>query len=82
MDEDDDEVVVVFCYPDHAIDGDTLLQLQPHIERAERLFRPDQPSNLEYEIVRQKEIQREMRELEEAWIADFNLYNTEPEGHA
>jgi hypothetical protein len=82
MDDDVDEVVVVLCYPDDDLDCHTLRDLGRHIERAQRLFRPKQPSNLEYEIIRQKEINREIREAEEGWLADIALYNRPAEGSA
>jgi hypothetical protein len=82
MDENDDEVLVVLCYSDDDLDCHSLCELGSHIERAQRLFRPNQPSNLEYEIIRQKEINREMREAEESFLADFALYNTPAEGTA
>lgn len=44
---------------DNVVDFSVFLDLLPHIRRAERLFRREQPSNLEYEIIRQKEINRE-----------------------
>lgn len=34
-----------------------------HVRRAEKLFKPIQPSNLEYEIIRSKEANREARAL-------------------
>jgi hypothetical protein len=34
-----------------------------HVSRAEKLFKPIQPSNLEYEIIRSKEANREARAL-------------------
>ena len=29
--------------------------LKPHIDRAEKLFLPEQPSNIEYHVIRQRE---------------------------
>jgi hypothetical protein len=34
-----------------------------HVSRAEKLFKPIQPSNLEYEIIRAKEANREARAM-------------------
>jgi hypothetical protein len=34
-----------------------------HLNRAEKLFKPIQPSNLEYEIIRAKEANREARAM-------------------
>jgi len=34
-----------------------------HVSRAKKLFKPIQPSNLEYEIIRSKEANREARAL-------------------
>ena len=34
-----------------------------HVNRAKKLFKPIQPSNLEYEIIRSKEANREARAL-------------------
>jgi len=35
----------------------------PHFSRAKKLFKPVQPGNLEYEIVRAKEANREARAM-------------------
>lgn len=42
---------------------DYLDDLNSHISRARKLFKPIQPSNLEYEIIRAKEVNREARKL-------------------
>jgi hypothetical protein len=47
---------------DSQFDAD-LDDLNNHISRARKLFKPIQPSNLEYEIIRAKEINREARAL-------------------
>jgi len=44
------------------LDAD-LADLMRHVSRAEKLFKPIQPSNLEYEIIRSKEANREARAL-------------------
>lgn len=70
---------------DHNPDGGpptVLVDLNPHIDRAQKLFSPNQPSNLEWQIVRDAETLREMEEFERRWVADFNLYNTPSEGSA
>ena len=59
-----------------------LVDLNPHIDRAKKLFHPNQPSNIQWQIVRDEEMLREMEEFEQRWIADFNLYNTPSEGSA
>ena len=40
-----------------------MADLMRHVSRAEKLFRPIQPSNLEYEIIRAKEANREARAM-------------------
>jgi hypothetical protein len=40
-----------------------MADLMRHVSRAEKLFKPIQPSNLEYEIIRSKEANREARAL-------------------
>jgi len=40
-----------------------LADLMRHVSRAEKLFKRIQPSNLEYEIIRSKEANREARAL-------------------
>ena len=40
-----------------------LVDLLRHVSRARKLFKPIQPSNLEYEIIRSKEANREARAL-------------------
>lgn len=40
-----------------------LVDLLRHVSRAEKLFKPIQPSNLEYELIRHKEANREARAL-------------------
>jgi len=40
-----------------------LADFMRHVIRAEKLFKPIQPSNIEYEIIRSKEANREAREL-------------------
>jgi hypothetical protein len=40
-----------------------LADLMRHVSRAKKLFKPIQPSNLEYEIIRSKEANREARAL-------------------
>jgi len=40
-----------------------LADLMRHVSRAEKLFKRIQPSNLEYEIIRSKEANREARTL-------------------
>ena len=40
-----------------------MADLMRHVSRAEKLFKPIQPSNLEYEIIRTKEANREARAL-------------------
>ena len=37
--------------------------LNSHVSRARKLFKHIQPSNLEYEIIRAKEVNREARKL-------------------
>jgi hypothetical protein len=44
------------------LDAD-LADLMRHVSRAEKLFKRIQPSNLEYEIIRSKEANREARAL-------------------
>jgi len=44
------------------LDAD-LADLMRHVSRAKKLFKPIQPSNLEYEIIRSKEANREARAL-------------------
>jgi hypothetical protein len=44
------------------LDAD-LADLVRHVSRAEKLFKRIQPSNLEYEIIRSKEANREARAL-------------------
>ena len=44
------------------LDAD-LADLMRHVSRAEKLFKCIQPSNLEYEIIRSKEANREARAL-------------------
>ena len=41
---------------------DYLDDLSSHIRRARKLFKPIQPSNLEYELIRQKIANQEARE--------------------
>jgi hypothetical protein len=40
-----------------------MADLMRHVSRAEKLFKRIQPSNLEYEIIRSKEANREARAL-------------------
>jgi len=40
-----------------------MVDLMRHVSRAEKLFKRIQPSNLEYEIIRSKEANREARAL-------------------
>jgi len=40
-----------------------MVDFMRHISRAKKLFKPIQPSNLEYEIIRSKEANREARAL-------------------
>ena len=40
-----------------------MADLMRHVSRAKKLFKPIQPSNLEYEIIRAKEANREARAL-------------------
>lgn len=47
---------------DRRLDAD-LDDLNSHISRARKLFKPIQPSNLEYEIIRAKEVNRQARAL-------------------
>lgn len=42
---------------------DYMDDLNNHLRRARKLFKHIQPSNLEYEIIRAKEINREARKL-------------------
>lgn len=42
---------------------DYMDDLNSHVSRARKLFKPIQPSNLEYEIIRAKEVNREARKL-------------------
>lgn len=42
---------------------DGLDDLSYHISRARKLFKPCQPSNLEYELIRQKIVNQEAEEL-------------------
>lgn len=42
---------------------DYLDDINNHISRARKLFKSIQPSNLEYEIIRAKEVNREARKL-------------------
>lgn len=44
------------------LDAD-LADLMRHVSRAEKLFKRIQPSNLEYEIIRTKEANREARAM-------------------
>ena len=46
------------------VDLDTdMADFMCHLSRAKKLFKPIQPSNLEYEIIRSKEANREARAL-------------------
>jgi hypothetical protein len=40
-----------------------MADLMRHVSRAEKLFKPIQPSNLEFELIRAKEANRQAREL-------------------
>lgn len=51
---------------DHADPRDLDFDLDdfmPHVRRARKLFKPIQPSNLEFELIRSKEANREARTL-------------------
>lgn len=74
-------VVIIDHNPDGGLPN-VLVDLNPHIDRAKKLFSPNQPSNLEWQIVRDTETLREMEDFAQRWIADFNLYNTPSEGNA
>lgn len=40
-----------------------LADFRDHVSRVKKLFKPIQPSNLEYEIIRAKEVNRQARAL-------------------